>query len=190
MKLLVVVVFALLARTAVADDLDEKRLSQALQDLPHIKLDPEDADQLAAIAIEVAQDDLDPLTLLAQQYVESRFNPTATSRLIDGKRQTGLWPSRKEPAGWSGNLYCGIAQNAASTWEACLALRETRAAVTRQAAELRRWLKRTRGDLVRALAGYGCGNHGVETGRCNGYQGRVKALAARLRRAARVDVSG
>lgn len=179
MKTLLVVVFALLARTASAEIIDEKQLDQALLQLPYAK----PASQLATIAIEAAGDDLDPHVLLAQQYIESRFDPTATSRLIDGTRQTGPWTSRRAPARWSGNLYCGIAQSRASTWAACLALREAKVAMAAQAAELRAWLRRTKGDLPRALAGYGCGHFGVTTGRCNGYPRRVLAWANRLRRA-------
>ena len=179
MKALLIVVFALLPRAASAEIVDEKRLDQALLQLPHAKTTA----QLAAIAIEAAGDDLDPHVLLAQQYIESRFDPTSTSRLIDGTRRTGPWTSRRAPSRWSGNLYCGIAQNQASTWAACLALREAKVAMAAQTHELRAWLRRTRGDLPRALAGYGCGNHGATTGRCNGYPRRVLAWAKRLRRA-------
>jgi hypothetical protein len=188
MKTTIVVVFVLLARAASAEILDGKRLEQALLNLPGTKLDPETATTIVTLSHDLAKTDpaLDPFILLAQIYTESRFDPTATSRLVDGARQTGPWTSRRAPARWSGNLYCGIAQNQASTWAACLALREAKVAMAAQAAELRAWLLRARGDLPRALASYGCGNLGAKTGRCNGYPQRVLALAGRLRRATNV----
>jgi len=180
MKAILIVVFALFPRSAQNEIYDEERLAQALLKLPDNKLDHQAAAQLVAII--KTTPDLDPFILLAQLYIESRFDPTSTSRLVDGTRQTGSWMLRRAPARWSGNLYCGIAQSPASTWTACLALRETRAALAAQAAELRRWLQTTRGDLPRALAGYGCGNFGVSTGRCNRYPQRIAAWAKRLRR--------
>jgi hypothetical protein len=120
--------------------------------------------------------------LLAQLWTESRFDTTATSRRINGKRQTGPWASRRPPAGWSGTLYCGVSQTVAVTWKACLELRDNpELAVRRQTAELARWLQRSRGDLDRALGGYGCGNAGLTNG-CRGYARRIQALAKKLRR--------
>lgn len=178
--MLLVVASLLLTRTVYAEILDEKRFEQAILNLPNVKLDSTLADQLITEALKT---DLDPFVLIAQLYIESRFDPTTTSRLVDGTRRTGSWTSRRAPIGWTGNLYCGVAQTAASSWAACLALREPNAALAAQAAELHAWLQRTRGDLSRSLAGYGCGNVGVKTGRCNGYPRRVLALAQRLRRA-------
>jgi hypothetical protein len=180
MKALLVVVSLLVSRTVFAEILDEKRLTQAVLTLPQVKLDQTTAAQLVSITTQAAEADLDPFVLLAQQYIESRFQPASTSRLIDGTRRTGI--CIVEPRGWTGNLYCGIAQNAATTWAACLALRETRAAIAAQTAELRDWLRMTKGDLPRALAGYGCGNLGAKTLRCNRYPRRVQAWARRLRR--------
>jgi hypothetical protein len=183
MKVLLVVVSVLLSNVAFAEIVDEKRLEQALLNLPDTKLTKVSAAQLVAITAQVDGSDLDLFTLLAQSYIESRFDSTSTSRLINGKRFTGAWVSRKSPAGWSGTLYCGIAQTVAMTWARCLALREPRAAIMAQAAELRTWLGVTHGSLVRSLAAFGCGNLGARTGRCNGYPRRVLALAKRLRRA-------
>jgi len=182
MKALLVVVSLLLSQRAFAEILDEKRTTQALLELHDTKLTHDTATQLVNIVHVAAEADLDPFILLAQIYIESRFDPTMTSRLVDGTRHTGPWRLRRAPNGWAGNLYCGITQVAARSWAACLALRGSGAAVAAQVAELRAWLQRTRGDLSLALAGYGCGNHGVTTGRCNRYPARVQALAQRLRR--------
>lgn len=180
----VVLILLLLSRGAFAGAIDKARLEQVISALPDVKLDPKVAAQLVAEAVEAAGTDLDPFVLLAQAYVESRFDPSATSRLIAGKRRVGPWRSSQAPTGWSGNLYCGIAQTAASTWAACLTLRGSRAAFTAQAHELRTWIKRTDGDLLRAIAGFGCGNSGVTRGSCRGYPQRILALARRLHVAA------
>jgi hypothetical protein len=180
MKALVIVASLLLGRAASASAIDEARLEQAILTLPDMKLGHEDVAKLVAEAIEAAGADLDPLILLAQAYVESRFDSSATSRLVAGKRKVGSWASQQAPSGWSGNLYCGIAQTAASTWAGCLALRETQAALTAQARELRTWVRRTHGDLPRGLAGYGCGNAGAMKGSCHGYPLRILALARHL----------
>jgi hypothetical protein len=186
MKALVVVISVLLFRVASAEIIDEKRLEQAVQKLPQIKLDRPSATQLVKLAIEVAKDDLDPFVLLAQQYIESRYDSTATSRLIEGKRRVGSWPRLKAPPGWSGSLYCGIGQTVAWAWSSCLALRDPKRATAAQATELRTWLAKTNNDLTKALAGYGCGNLGLQTGRCGTYPQRVLVLAARLRKATAV----
>jgi hypothetical protein len=182
MKALLIVVFALLARPANGEVLDENHLAQALLKLPDTQLDLAAATQLATTATDLASaTSLDPFILLAQAYVESRFDPTSTSRLVEGTRRTGRWTSRRAPRGWSGNLYCGITQTAARSWKACLALREPEAALAAQAAELTTWLKRGRGSLTRALAGYGCGNAGFAHG-CKDYPTRIQRWARWLRK--------
>lgn len=179
----VVISLALNVQLVVAQP-EPKTLAQVIQSLPDTKLDVTTASQLAQIVIDESGTALDPFILIAQAYIESRFDPTATSRLVNGSRRTGSWPSTSAPVGWRGTLYCGITQTVAVTWAACLALRAPRAAIAAQAHELRAWLVVTRGSLPAALNGYGCGHFGVKHG-CNGYAGRVRALAARLRRAAR-----
>jgi len=185
MKALVVVVFALISGPAKAEILDEERLAKALTELPQTRLDLDTARHLVSVTVAAANDtDLDPIVLLAQTYVESRFHRTSTSRLIDGERHIGRWPSTKPPEGWHGTLYCGVTQTLALTWKRCLELREPEAAVTAQVAELRRWLKRTRGDLMQAFGGYGCGNAGL-THNCRNYAGRIMRVARKLRQAVR-----
>ena len=48
--------------------------------------------------------------------------------------------------------------------------------------QLAQWLRdpRVQGSTRRALAGHGCGNFGVTTGRCNGYPERVRSMEQRL----------
>lgn len=131
-------------------------------------------------AAEVGIADAAPV-LLAMAYVESRFDPTATSRVVDGKRVTGRWPSRRQAG--KGPWFCGVLQAMARfDWPRCLALRDIEAGYLAGARELRAWLKITRGDLFEALNGHGCGMAGLRN-ECNGYASRVLAWARRLGRA-------
>ena len=118
-----------------------------------------------------------PELLLAIAFVESRFDPTATSRVEGAHRRTGSYPSTMPPANLAtrASMYCGPLQTFASSWSECLSLRALPAAYAAGAAELETWLsdKRVRGDVTRALAGHGCGNFGVTTGKCNAYPTRV-----------------
>jgi hypothetical protein len=182
MKLLVGVLFLALTRGASAEPLDEGALRQTVLKLPNADLDEDRATQVVAVTV-AESSGIDPVILLAQQFIESRFDPTATSRLIGGKRQTGPWRGPEAPKGWTGNLYCGIAQTQATTWARCLALREPHAAITAQVAELRAWTAMTHGNVWKALDGYGCGMAGLTRG-CGGYSTRVRALAAKIRRGA------
>ncbi|MGE5185526.1 MAG: hypothetical protein ACM31C_25860 [Acidobacteriota bacterium] len=147
-------------------------------------LDLVDAYAHAAAATDAATSRVDAETLLAIAFVESRFDPTATSRVVAGKRRTGHYPSTDAPAHLDrhASLYCGPLQTFASTWSQCLALRDLPAAYAAGASELEQWLhdRRVRGDLALALAGHGCGNRGIVTGKCNHYPARVLWIAHRL----------
>lgn len=117
--------------------------------------------------------------LLALAYFESRFEPTAVSRLEGGRRTGGVWPSTA-PAG-RGPWYCGVTQTAAELdWSACLALRDLERSYRLGAIHLRNWLRATRGNLRAALNGYACGWAGLEHG-CGGYGEAVLWMAARFR---------
>ena len=123
--------------------------------------------------------------LLGIAFVESRFDPTAVSRMESGKRKTGQYLATTPPANLNvgTSLYCGPLQTFADSWTSCMAMRDLVVAYAAGAAEMRQWLRdgRVRGDITVALAGHGCGNHGVTTGNCNGYPGRVLWLERRFR---------
>jgi hypothetical protein len=103
---------------------------------------------------------LAPELMIGWAYVESRFDPMATSRVVDGKRVTGSWPSL-EPAG-DGPRFCGPLQTmAGNSWLACLVMRVPVIGYWLGAVELRAWLRVTHGDLRSALGGYGCGSLGA-----------------------------
>lgn len=75
-------------------------------------------------------------------------------------------------------MFCGPLQTHASSWARCLAMRDLKTGYAAAVHELESWLRdrRVRGNVPRALAGHGCGNHGVITRSCNGYPGRVMAM--------------
>lgn len=133
-----------------------------------------------AATIAARETQLEPELLLAVAWVESRFDASATSRVVNGKRKTGSWTSWWEPAG-SGPRFCGVMQTiAGSDWAACVDQRALLVGYRTGAAELRAWLRMSRGDIRAALNGHGCGVVGMTAG-CRGYADRVLAIARRLR---------
>jgi hypothetical protein len=138
-----------------------------------------------AAAEAAASDQLTVELLLGVAFVESRFDPTTVSRVQGHTRKTGRYPSTDVPAHLDprASLFCGSLQTFASSWAACLLMRDLRTAYAAGAAELRQWLRdrRVRGDIRHALAGHGCGNYGVVAGQCNGYPGRVLSMARQFR---------
>jgi hypothetical protein len=144
--------------------------------------------QHASAAVDHSDATLRPELLLGMAYVESRFDPTATSRIEGNVRRTGSYPSLAPPRGGvRGSLFCGPLQAHAKTWQQCLALRELAAGYAAGATEMRTWLRdgRVAGSVRRALIGHGCGNHGLAANRCRGYPARVLRFAARLGYSAR-----
>jgi hypothetical protein len=153
------------------------RLAQLVPTLPY-----DAAYAHAAAAVEAAQPALPAELLLAIAYIESRFDPTATSRVEGTVRRTGRYPSTTPPRALRGTLYCGPLQTYAATWTQCLAMRDLARAYGAAARELARWVRdpRVRGNVGRALLGHGCGNVGLRTGACNRYPSRVLDLMRRL----------
>jgi hypothetical protein len=148
--------------------------------LPSVNETPEVlADQVAA-AQNAASEDLPVELLLAVGYFESHYQATATSVLINGVRRTGPWRSTRRPKGQLASLHCGVTQATARTWAECLQLRDPDLAYIALADSLARWLVRAKGNIKRVLDGYGCGNRGFRTGRCNRYPARVLHLMRRL----------
>lgn len=131
----------------------------------------------ATAAVEASTAQVQPELLLAIAFVESRFDVTATSRVEGRKRRTGHYASTTPPTHLNAkmSMYCGPLQTFAGSWDECISLRDPRVAYVAGADELEKWLrdKRVRGDITRALAGHGCGNFGVTTGKCNLYPQRV-----------------
>jgi len=150
----------------------------------HPQLDVVDVIAHARAAEAAATPQLSPELLLGMAYVESRFDPLAVSRIEGQRRRVGHYESNEPPPRWlkGSSLYCGPLQTFAGSWSECIAMRDPHVAYAAGADELEHWLrdKRVRGDITRALAGYGCGYHGVKTGKCNRYPGRVLWQARRL----------
>jgi hypothetical protein len=131
-----------------------------------------------------ATDQISSELLLGIAFVESRYDPTAVSRVERNTRRTGRYPSTTAPAQLDrrASLFCGPLQTYASSWSACMGMRNLKVAYSAGVAELERWLsdRRVRGSISRALAGHGCGNRGVLTGACNRYPNRVLAMQRQL----------
>ena len=148
-------------------------------------MSPIDAYAHAAAANAEATARVSPELLLAVAYVESRYDPTATSRVEHGVRRTGAYPSEQPPAGLDARveMYCGPLQTAARSWAACMSMRGLDTAYAAGTSELEQWLRdrRVHGDVALALAGHGCGNAGVATG-CNSYPARVLSLSRWIER--------
>src|SRR5215468_5784362 len=138
-----------------------------------------------ALRLQAAAPWLPPELLLGVAFVESRFDPTAVSRVEGHTRRTGSYPTTAAPAQLDrrASLFCGPLQTYADSWPACVGLRDLSTAYAAGTGELRQWLRdpRVRGNTVRALAGHGCGNFGVTTGHCSGYPERVLDMTRRLR---------
>ena len=104
--------------------------------------------------------------LIGVARVESSYDPSSTSRLVNGVRTTGMWPSRRPGKGFSGPYFCGNLQTMAGmSWRRCLAMRDPAVGYMAGAQEIASWLKRSRGDVALALAGHCCGNAGFEARR-------------------------
>ena len=131
-------------------------------------------------ATRAADRDIKPEILLAMGWIESRYEPAATSRIEHGVRHTGA-VAGLAPVG-AGPRFCGVVQTTAGhDWLACLAMRNVRVGYAIAVTELHRWLRVTHGDLAAALRGYGCGFAGLDNG-CHAYDLRVLGLARRLAR--------
>jgi hypothetical protein len=155
------------------------RLQAAQPELPLL-----DAYAHAAAAVDASTEHVQPELLLAIAFVESRFDVTATSRVEGKHRRTGHYAGITPPSNLNArqSMYCGPLQTFAGSWSDCISLRDPHVAYAAGADELEHWLrdKRVRGDVTRALAGHGCGNHGVNTGKCNFYPQRVLWIQRRF----------
>jgi hypothetical protein len=150
----------------------------------HPQLEPAEVIAHAEAATQAATPQISAELLLGMAFVESRFDPLALSRIEGTQRRVGRYPSDQPPARLTKgtSLYCGPLQTFAFTWSDCMGARDLTVAYSTGAKEITRWLRdrRVRGDMTRALAGYGCGNRGVATGLCNRYPGRVLWQAKRI----------
>jgi hypothetical protein len=148
-------------------------------------LDPQVASDHVMAAQAAATGPVTSELLLGMAFVESRFDPLAVSRVEGGIRKTGRYPSTAAPARLNPrtSLYCGPLQAFAPSWPACMQMRDLTTGYAAAASELTQWLRdqRVRGNVPLALAGHGCGNYGVRTGSCNGYQSRVLRMERQLR---------
>jgi hypothetical protein len=151
----------------------------------HPTMDAVDAYRHAEAAVMASTERVKPEILLAIAFTESKFDSLALSRVEGGKRRAGRWEPNNAPKGWrkGTSLFCGPLQTQAKTWDACLAQRELRTAYETGVKEIEEWLddEHVRGNISRALAGFGCGTQGAKAGTChNAFQARVLAYARRI----------
>lgn len=155
-------------------------------------IDPEVVLAHVHAAIAASTVDVSAELLLSMAFIESRFETHTLSRIEGKHRVHGRYTSTTPPKRLdkTGSMYCGPLQTRAKTWDDCLAQRNDLVlAYTAGARELTNWLRdrHVHGDLTRALAGYGCGYHGVRTGKCNRYPGRVLWQARQFARSPSVQ---
>ena len=145
-------------------------------------VDASTAFEHARAAVEASDADVQPELLLAIARVESRYDPTATSRMQGTQRITGSYRSSSLARGMTGPFYCGPLQTYAYDWAGCLKQRDLATGYRTGVAELKKWLKHPKvaGSPFRALLGHACGNHGLVEGRCRGYPNRVLMYAEKL----------
>lgn len=143
-------------------------------------LDAEAVHAHVAAAQAAETDQVSSELLLGMAFVESRYDPTAVSRVEGRTRRTGRYPSTEPPAHLNrhASLYCGPLQTFAPSWQACVGMRRLDTAYAAATLEIEGWLRdrRVHGNMARALSGHGCGNFGVRTGSCNGYAMRVRMM--------------
>lgn len=145
-------------------------------------LSKEQANQHATEALFAQRPGISAEILLAMAFVESRFSPSATSRVENGKRTTGIPRWSTPPKGVTGPFFCGVTQaQAGFSWKRCLELQDLRIAYSTTAEELRKWMRVCRNDLECALAGYGGGFPAIKA-KTSTYPARVLSRARALRK--------
>lgn len=115
----------------------------------------------ALAALNAATDDIPAEMLLGQAYIESRYTPTAVSRMENGQRMTGVPRWNSPPSYVSGSYYCGVLQTEAhNSWNTCLRMRDLNTGYATAVTELHAWLKVCRANkdpMSCALTGYAGG---------------------------------
>lgn len=126
--------------------------------------------------------------LLSLAFVESRYQPSATSRMEHGVRKVGI-PKWKYPnRSTSGPYFCGVTQVMADmSWKKCLEFRDIFLAYKTTVDELEIWLKSSycqssNKPMQCALWGYG-GGHPAIKARASTYPARVLGRALAITKA-------
>lgn len=130
--------------------------SAVLETAPGTYLNSEEAYTQALAATEAATPDIPEEVLLGLAWVESRYYPTAVSRVENGKRVTGI-PKWKSPPKGTHSFFCGVTQiSAGDSWEKCRSVQDVYLAYRTAVKELTAWMstKICNRNLRCALAGY------------------------------------
>lgn len=125
--------------------------------------------------------------LIGMAWVESRYYPTATSRLENGVRVVGIPKWTDPPAYVTGPFFCGVTQAEAEySWARCIELRNIFTVYQTTAIELGKWFRSpsctSADDLLQCvLWGYGGGHPAIEA-KTSTYPARVIWRAGLLKR--------
>lgn len=135
-------------------------LGQAVLEVsPRTYLNAKEATIQAQAALEAETPDIPAEVLLGIAWVESRYYPTAVSRIEKDSRVTGI-PNWKSPPKGTRSFFCGVTQiNAGNSWKKCREARDVFLAYRTTVKELTAWMSpRICGkDLRCALTGYSGG---------------------------------
>ncbi len=172
----IITLFHLLGETT---DLANAAHKYAPRDLP-----TEAAYIHAAAAKIVETSNVSAEILLSLAFVESRYQPSATSRVENGVRKIGIPKWNYPRRNVSGPYFCGVTQVMADmSWNKCLELRDIFLAYKTAVIELEEWLsspycQNSTNKMQCALWGYG-GGHPAIKARTSTYPLRVmnRALA-------------
>lgn len=124
---------------------------------------PTTALQNALAAVDSESSDIKAELLLAIASHESRFTPTAVSRVEKGTRVTGVPRWLKPSMTVNGPYFCGVTQaEAGMSWQACRDLQDLTNSYKKTTDELHKWLSfcsriGRAGDMNCALLGYAGG---------------------------------
>lgn len=136
---------------------------------PNTYLNQQESYVQTSAAMLAATPEIAAEVLLSMAWIESRYYPTAVSRIENGVRITGV-PTWNYPPRGAGSFFCGVTQiSAGNSWEKCLRARNVFSAYQETIKELKQWMspKICGHDLRCALTGYSGGFPAIKSGTNN-----------------------
>lgn len=154
-----------------------------LETAPDTYLTEEEAYVQSLATLEAETSTVSAELLLAMAWTESRYYPTAVSRIENGRRVTGI-PRWKSPPKGARNFFCGVTQiSAGNSWRKCKSVQDVFSAYKETIKELEQWMSpRVCGRNLRcALTGYSGGFAAIKSG-TNNYASFVLNRAKLIKR--------
>lgn len=133
---------------------------------PGTYLTSQEAFNQSLAAVDASTSDIPAELLLGMAWVESRYYPTAVSRIEHGIRRTGI-PAWRTPPKGTRSFFCGVTQaTAENSWQKCKELQNPSTSYHTTVIELKRWLATDvcHGNLRCALTGYSGGFPAIKRG--------------------------